>query len=273
MAAYGPKDMRLQRWARLLFEQWRKAKRDGRDWNKALLIVVAIEDQRAWIEYGPHWASEQDRIRYEILEQRMVPYFEAGDFDEGLFRGVLALYAMVRGEELPGAESSWTLWIVIGSGVVVVLLSAVSLWRSGRAGWAWTLWGLTFRLPGLLLYRLIRAPARAQQPDVVGATGSYRDAGRRADRAAEAEAVAEAEPAPDPVGEVTSASEETTVGAEDEAEAERREPLPSEPESQEASPEAEGGEDDDELIAESSPAEDRSDEPDADTDESPERSS
>jgi uncharacterized protein len=164
MADHGGGGMRIETFARLLFDQWGigVAKINGQDWNTGILLLVSKGDRKARIELGGYWRHDNDVQCDQIMEQMIIPRFKDGDFSGGIVAGVEALDKMARGLTLPSksgpssrsAGHGWPLWATaIALGLAV--FTAVSLIRRGSGGWAWLLWAAVFSLIGYLLYNML----------------------------------------------------------------------------------------------------------------------
>ena len=164
MADHGGAGMRIETFARLLFDQWGigVAKLNDQDWNTGILLLVSKGDRKARIELGAHWRHENDVQCQQIMDNVIVPNFKDGNYSGGILAGVEALDKMARGLALPqsaeGARSStrsggFPVWLTVIA-VALGIFTVVSLIRSGKSGWSWLLWGAVFGLIGYLLYSL-----------------------------------------------------------------------------------------------------------------------
>lgn len=180
MNDHGADGMRIETFARLLFDQWEigHAELNGQVWNTGILLLVSKGDRKARIELGAGWHRDKDQICKDIMDGQIISRFKQHDFSGGVKAGVIALDAMAR--EVPLAASSsapssdnhdavpqpdyfrphspqstpawfpWAIVILIG----LAVFTAVSLVRNGSSGWAWLFWGAVFTLLGTLLYVL-----------------------------------------------------------------------------------------------------------------------
>ncbi len=74
--------------------------------DNGVIVVVAARDRRARIEVGYGLEGVlPDAISARILREHMIPEFKAGAMGRGVERGVEAIMAAARGEELPPAPS------------------------------------------------------------------------------------------------------------------------------------------------------------------------
>ncbi len=91
-------------YARLLFDNWKPGKK-GKD--NGVLILLAIKE-RAWrIEtgYGVEGVLPDGRCG-EIGRNYMVPYFKSGNYEEGLYNGVLAIAQVISPQySIPAVKS------------------------------------------------------------------------------------------------------------------------------------------------------------------------
>lgn len=165
MGEHGGDGMRIETFARLLFDQWEigHAELNAQTWNTGILLLISKGDRKARIELGAGWHREKDQLCKEIMDQQIIPRFKQQDFSGGMKAGVVALNAMARELKLPAAAPSGSQsladtppWVPIAWLVFLALavFTVVSLFRSGSSGWAWVFWGLAFSMVGMLLYSL-----------------------------------------------------------------------------------------------------------------------
>jgi uncharacterized protein len=157
MSDHGGRGMRIETFARLLFDQWQigPAKLGGNQWNKGILLLVSKQDRKARIELGAGWGREKDDLCLQIMDEQIIPRFKQGDFSGGILAGVQSLEKMARDLKLPVApKPAWFYPVVIGV-IGLGIFTAVSLIRRGASGWAWLLWGLVFAGIGAILYHVL----------------------------------------------------------------------------------------------------------------------
>ncbi len=167
MAEYGGEGLRIETFARLLFDQWQVgiAKRGDTNWNTGILVLVSVGDRKARIELGDGWGREQDQLCQQIMDERMVPRFKQGDFSGGITAGVEALDAMARDKELPTVPRPWWHYGLIVAFIGLAIFTVVSLVRRGSGGWAWLMWAALFGLAGYLLYQFLASSSRGGSGD------------------------------------------------------------------------------------------------------------
>lgn len=163
MAKYGGAGMRIETFARLLFDQWRvgQEKLGGQLWNTGILLLVSKDDRRARIELGAYWKHEQDALAQQIMAEQIVPRFRQGNYSGGIVAGVESLDKMARGLQLPKPPTPWWQPLVVVGAIGLAIFTAVSLVRRGSSGWAWLLWGVVFSIIGYLLYSLLTNAGRS----------------------------------------------------------------------------------------------------------------
>jgi uncharacterized protein len=107
MAAHGGADLKIETFARLLFDQWGIgiAKLGDVNWNTGVLLLVSKGDRRVRIELGGGWGHEQDKPCQQILDEFVLPKFKQGDFSGGIVLGVERLTKMVQGLKIPAQPS------------------------------------------------------------------------------------------------------------------------------------------------------------------------
>ncbi len=174
MANHGGDGLRIETFARLLFDQWEigHAKIDGQPWNTGILLLISKGDRLARIELGNGWGREKDAVSEQVMQEQIIPRFKNQDFSAGIKAGVIGLEAMARERPLPaaalqqqsstGSSSSGQSPIRQGSNPLLLIglagmaiFTVVSLARRGSDGWAWIFWGVVLSFVGLLLYSLL----------------------------------------------------------------------------------------------------------------------
>ncbi len=157
MADYGGRNLRIETFARLLFDQWQIgiAKLGKANWNTGILLLVSVGDRRARIELGAGWRHDNDQIAQQIMDEQIIPHFKQGDYAGGIAAGVKALDAMARGKPLPTVPRPWWHYAAVAGAIGLFIFTIVSLMRRGASGWAWLFWGGVFALVGYLLYTIL----------------------------------------------------------------------------------------------------------------------
>ncbi|MHC4985125.1 MAG: TPM domain-containing protein [Planctomycetota bacterium] len=162
MAAAGGDGLRIETFARLLFDQWGIGlpEVNGQAWNTGILLLVSEGDRKARIELGAGWGREQDGLCRRIMDEQIIPCFKRGDFSGGIVAGATALDKMARGLALPTRPRPWWHYGAIVGFIVLVVWTVVSMIRRGSSGWAWLFWGVVLGLLGALLYSLLTRSGR-----------------------------------------------------------------------------------------------------------------
>jgi uncharacterized protein len=162
MAEHGGAGMRIETFAKLLFDQWQIGPENinRQNWNRGILLLVSKGDRRARIELGAGWKHDEDAQCRKIMEEQIVPRFKQGDFSAGITAGAEALEKMARGLALPKAPTPWWYWPAVIGAVALGIFSVVSLVRNGSSGWAWLFWGAVLGLVGTVLYMLLTQRSR-----------------------------------------------------------------------------------------------------------------
>ena len=93
MSDHGGAGMRIETFARLLFDQWQigPARLGETSWNKGILLLVSRNDRQARIELGAGWGREKDDVCLKIMDQQIIPRFKEGKFSEGIKAGAISL--------------------------------------------------------------------------------------------------------------------------------------------------------------------------------------
>lgn len=182
MKSHGGAGMRIETFARFLFDQWEvgHAELNGVSWNTGILLLVSRNDRKARIELGGGWKHEYDQRCKEIMDQTIIPEFKRGDYSKGIREGVRQLVAMSGGIQMPGktganpsADPSATQGTPsvqyqpqhgsgpsIHPGILIALaclavFTIVSIARNGSQGLAWILWAGVFGVIGYLLVSMM----------------------------------------------------------------------------------------------------------------------
>jgi uncharacterized protein len=157
MAEHGGAGLRIETFARLLFDQWQVgvAKLGDHNWNTGILLLVSVGDRKARIELGAGWGREKDQVCQQIMDQRIIPQFKQGDFPGGIVAGVEALEAMARDKQLPTIPRPWWHYAMVVGFIGLAIFTVVSMIRRGSSGWAWLFWGALFAGVGYLLYTFL----------------------------------------------------------------------------------------------------------------------
>jgi len=157
MAEHGGRGMRIETFARLLFDQWEVGvdKINGQVWNTGIMLLVSKDDRKARIELGGGWKRDHDDQCARIMAELIIPEFRQGRFSDGIEAGVEGLDKMARGLKLPARPMSMRAYLIIAGVIGLAIFTAVSLYRRGSSGWAWLLWAAVFSLAGIILYHAL----------------------------------------------------------------------------------------------------------------------
>lgn len=121
--------------------------------NNGVLLLVALRDRHARIELGAGYGHARDRDATRIMDRKILPHFRAGNYAEGIARGVRALIWEFGGVAL---VPWWTKWALTGA-IAALIPVAVSLFRHGKRGWGWVVAGLLIILVLTLVWLLRHA--------------------------------------------------------------------------------------------------------------------
>lgn len=163
MANHGGEGLRIETFARVLFDQWQVgiANLNGKSWNTGILLLVSRDDRKARIELGGGWGHERDDLCTRIMAEQIIPRFRGGDYAGGIVNGVVALDAMARDKPLPRPHRPLWHLLVPAALAGLLIFTGISLWRSGSRGWAWVFWGVVFAIIGTILYQAITSRGRS----------------------------------------------------------------------------------------------------------------
>jgi uncharacterized protein len=133
LAKYRANDIDV--YARALFDNWGIGSQSD---NSGILLLVSLGDRKARIELGAAWAHLQDTTAQMIMQEIIVPNFKQGNYSAGILQGVQGLETMARGKHVTKPVPWWQPALFWGL-IILGITAAVSLIRSGRAGWGWAL--------------------------------------------------------------------------------------------------------------------------------------
>ncbi len=96
MRDYGAANMSIEEFTTRWFNQWGIGKKleDGTLSNNGILLLVSLGDRKARIELGADWGRAFDATARNIMDNRIIPHFKAGDFNGGILAGARALGEM-----------------------------------------------------------------------------------------------------------------------------------------------------------------------------------
>jgi uncharacterized protein len=177
MGEHGGADLGIERFAMRVVAAWQfdEVEGDGRGWEKAVLLLVSLQDRKCRIELGTAWGAGRNAECQAILNDRILPRFRSGDYARGIEAGVEAIDATFRGTPLRAApRSGVSLAWIAGIGLLVVF-SVVSFARRGTQGAAWSFWRIVFSVLSTLL--VILATPRRRRHRMWGSRGGFRSGG------------------------------------------------------------------------------------------------
>jgi uncharacterized protein len=156
MAQHGGAGLRIETFARLLFDQWQIGPEtfDDTEWNYGILLLVSQQDRKSRIELGAGWKREKDSVTRKIMDALVIPRFKAGDFSGGIAAGVEGLDKMARDLKLPTRPRPASHYLIGAVCCGLLVFTIVSLIRRGSSGWAWLMWAAVFGVVGMILYQM-----------------------------------------------------------------------------------------------------------------------
>lgn len=162
MGRYSSRSMTIEQFSSTLYNQWGIGylEKNGKPWNKGILLLVSRDDRKARIELGAGYGHTKDAECNAIMQNQIISRFKASKFSAGIRSGVEALDAMAReqeGKKIQTEEEESSLWFLNPWILVVAaifIFTIVSSARSGRIGLAWMLWGALFSVLGWLLHSM-----------------------------------------------------------------------------------------------------------------------
>lgn len=156
MSRYGGRGMRIETYARLLFDQWGIGYEKVGDvpWNYGMLFLISKQDRKARIELGAGWKHDKDAEAQRIMDEMIIPKFKDGDFSGGILAGVEGLDKIGRGLEIPQQPRPMWHYVAAVAFVGLAIFTVISLIRRGASGWAWLMWAAVFAGVGAILYHM-----------------------------------------------------------------------------------------------------------------------
>lgn len=164
---YGPGYADIREYAVKMFENGGRGIGD-RQKDNGLLVLVAIEERKVWIEVGYGLEGPiTDGVSGSTSRNDMVPFFRSGEYGKGLVAGVTRLASRIAEErgvtlaDLPRVaqrpqrvvrttrlDAKWILALIVGIVVLNMILSAMTpaslKGRRRGGGWSsggWSGWG------------------------------------------------------------------------------------------------------------------------------------
>ena len=181
LSSHGAGGYSIERYTSEMLKTWPP---DSDRQAYGLTLLVSADDRLARIELGSAWRGVHDGRAREIMDHLILPAFRRGELSKGILAAVKGFDAMGRGRRLPGeslfgwlipeflapADRGWWFMPVMIAGIVVLVVGAISLARSGRRGVAWAAAGF---VGAILLSRAIALARGDDSNDSGGATGKW----------------------------------------------------------------------------------------------------
>lgn len=142
----GSANSSIEEFAKGLFNAWgigNKPKNDG------LLLLVSVGDRTSRIELGAGFPRSRNTDANRIMQNTLVPEFRKSNYAAGIEKSVKAIIVEFTDYRV---GVNWQLIVILGL-ILIAVIVAISLFRSGRTGWGWVVVGLIL----LLLLLLLRA--------------------------------------------------------------------------------------------------------------------
>jgi uncharacterized protein len=136
LLSYNAADYTIEKYATALFNHWGIGSQER---NYGILLLISKGDRKARIELGKAYGTNYNSQTDQVMNKLIIPQFKSDHYTVGILDGVRGLDAMARGLNLPEATPSpWAIPLLIGS-LLLAIAMIVSLFRSGRKGFAWLL--------------------------------------------------------------------------------------------------------------------------------------
>lgn len=168
LASYQAQELGVEKFTQQVFDQWGIG---SQSLNYGMLLLVSKEDRKARIEFGKAWQHRYDAEADTIMQDVLVPAFKKANYSAGIVDATTELDHLARHQKMePEKVSSWIYVAVIVS-VIFLVMIVISLFRSGRKGWAWTLIA-ALGVIVMLLFVLLRAGGSSRSGGSSGGGGS-----------------------------------------------------------------------------------------------------
>ena len=132
---YQAGNYNVDQYARMLFDKWGIGFKNH---NYGILLLISKGDRKARIEFGAGWNNAHDQEASYIMNDLIIPNFKTGNYSKGTLLGAQGLNSAARGLELPKNLIQIPIWAII-LGFIVIVFVIISLFVSGKKGWAWSL--------------------------------------------------------------------------------------------------------------------------------------
>ncbi len=83
----------IESFAKAWFDAWGIGSREN---NRGILLLISTGDRSARIELGADWGRRWDNFTLQIMDNRIIPEFKAGQYGAGTIAGLEALLEMAR---------------------------------------------------------------------------------------------------------------------------------------------------------------------------------
>ncbi|RPJ63045.1 MAG: methanol dehydrogenase, partial [Dehalococcoidia bacterium] len=135
----------IQDYANRLFEAWKIGQKDK---NNGVLLLVAPDDRKMWIEVG--YGLEPiitDARAGRIRDDNIIPAFKEGDYEKGIIDGAAVIEDYIRKGTPPAPLEENPVKNIFGDWIVAFfILSIITVYMSGfmarsKSVWLGGIWG------------------------------------------------------------------------------------------------------------------------------------
>lgn len=135
----------IQDYANRLFEAWKIGQKDK---NNGVLLLVALDDRKMWIEVG--YGLEPiitDARAGRIRDDNIIPAFKEGNYEKGITDGAAAIEDYIRKGTPPAPLEENPVKNIFGDWIVAFfILSIITVYMSGfmarsKSIWLGGIWG------------------------------------------------------------------------------------------------------------------------------------
>ncbi|MBL8637848.1 MAG: TPM domain-containing protein [Alphaproteobacteria bacterium] len=136
LAAYEASGLGIEPYAKQLFNSWGIGPSKQ---SHGILLFISVGEQKVRIELGEGFGEEYNKQAEDIMQSLILPAFKQENLSIGTVEGVRGLNALARGIQIPKhPQPAWVLPVLVGGGIFLIAL-IFSLFKNGKAGWAWSL--------------------------------------------------------------------------------------------------------------------------------------
>lgn len=164
---YNTGEQTIEDFAKNLFNSWGVGDKNT---NNGILMLVAVKDRKVRIQLGSGYGAPHESQMQSVIDNNILPEFRSEQYSTGIVSGVRGIIITL----LQGV--TWLdyikIYLIPILGVLFLILTGVSLIRSGKQGWGWSLIALAL----LILRNMFKAKSGDGTTGYGGGSSSGRGA-------------------------------------------------------------------------------------------------